>query len=273
MNRFERISGALRHASSLERADWLWNHVRPLYDRVLRVSFGGRGLERFVNGSDRILLSPRSRHFTSEAYEPQLWRAVMSHTRGGDTIAEVGASIGIYTLALASRVGLEGRVVAFEPDPESAAELEANVAINGWRHRISDTRSVVGESSGEVSFTCARGMESHVASVADSSDAAIRVPMVTLDSVFPDSRVDLLKIDVEGYEEPVLRGAHALLGDPARRPRAVFVEVHPFAWEGVGTTSDSILGLLSGAGYRVESAEGVPISRISEYGHIVAIPQ
>ncbi|MFZ0658613.1 MAG: FkbM family methyltransferase, partial [Candidatus Binataceae bacterium] len=116
-------------------------------------------------------------------------------------------------------------------------------------------------------------MESHVANVADSSDASIRVPMVTLDSVFPDSRVNLLKIDVEGYEEPVLRGAHALLGDPARRPRAIFVEVHPFAWEALGTTSDSILDLLTGAGYRVESPDGVLVSRISEYGHIVATAQ
>ncbi len=270
MNRLERISGALRHAPGLERADWLWSHVRPLYDRVLCASFGGRGLERVVNGSDRILLSPRSRHFTSEVYEPEVWRAVMSHTRDGDTIAEVGASIGIYTLALASRVGIDGRVFAFEPDPESAAELEANVAINGWQNRISVTRSVVGETAGEVSFACARGVESHVASVADSSDASIRVPMVTLDSVFPNSRVDLLKIDVEGYEEPVLRGADALLADRARRPRAIVVEVHPFAWKAVGTTSDSILGLLTGAGYRVESPDGVPISLISDYGHIVA---
>ncbi|MGC1677206.1 MAG: FkbM family methyltransferase [Candidatus Binataceae bacterium] len=270
MNRLERISGTLRHAPGLGRADRLWNHVRPLYDRVLRASFGVRGLERVVNGSDRILLSPLSRHFVSEAYEPEVWRAVMSYTRGGDTIAEVGASIGIYTLALASRVGVDGRVVAFEPDPESAAELKANVAINGWQHRIRIMRAVVGESSGEVSFACGRGMESRVASIANSSYASLRVPMVTLDSVFPDSRVDLLKIDVEGYEEPVLRGAQSLLADRARRPRAIVVEVHPFAWEAVGTTSDSILGLLTGAGYRVKSADGVSVSRISEYGHIVA---
>jgi FkbM family methyltransferase len=263
------MTTAIRHAPGLERAEWLWKRVRPTYDRMLQASFARRGLERVINGTDRIMLSPRSRQFVSESYEPQVWLRMMRQVREGDTVAEVGASIGIYTLALARRVGEHGRVFAFEPDPDSAAELEANVAINGWQGRISVMRAVAGDISGEVSFACARGVESHVASLADSPAAAVRLPMVTLDSVFPDSRVDLLKIDTEGYEEPVLRGAQALLADPARRPRAIIVEVHPFAWEAVGTTSDSLLDALTRNGYRAASVAGDPITRISDYGHII----
>ncbi|HVA81047.1 MAG TPA: FkbM family methyltransferase [Candidatus Binataceae bacterium] len=270
MNPLERISGAIRHAPGLERANWLWKRLRPIYDRILSASFASRGLERIINGTDRIVLSTLSRHFVSETYEPEVWGVIMNHSRIGDTVADVGASIGIYTLAIAARVGASGRVVAFEPDPASAAELEANIAVNRWQGRISVMRAVAGDNSGEVSFACARGVESHVVSIADASAAAVRLPMVTLDSVFPDSRVDLLKIDTEGYEEPVLRGAQALLADPARRPRAIIVEVHPFAWQAVGSTSASLLESLTRNGYRVASLAGEPVTRISDYGHIIA---
>ncbi|MGH7782131.1 MAG: FkbM family methyltransferase [Candidatus Binataceae bacterium] len=265
------MATAIRHAPGLERADWLWQRLRPIYDRMLRASFAGHGLERVINGTDRIVLSPFSRHFVGESYEPEVWSRLMREVHPDDTVAEVGASIGIYTLALARRVGAHGRVIAFEPDPESAAELEANVAINGWQQRITVTRVVMGASCGEISFACGQGMESHVLNASETSAGTIRVPMTTLDTVFADARVSLLKIDVEGFEEPVLRGAQRLLTDPERRPRVIVVEVHPFAWQAVGTTSESILALLTGARYRVESVEGSPVSRIDTYGHIIAV--
>lgn len=273
MNPLERMTTAIRHAPGLERADCLWKRVRPVYDRMLSASFAERGLERVINGTDRIVLSPLSRHFVSETYEPEVWRVIMSHIRIRDTVVEVGASIGIYTLALASRVGVDGRVVAFEPDPASATELETNIAVNGWQNRVAVMRAAVGDGCGQVQFAAARGMESHIAidSDAGSSTQAISVPLVTLDSAFPDTPVNLLKIDVEGFEEPVLRGAQHLLADPMRRPRAIVVEVHPFAWEAVGTTSDSILESLTRNRYRVASLAGEPVARISEYGHIIAI--
>ncbi len=271
MNPLERISGAIRHAPALEHADWLWKRVRPIYDRILSASFAERGLNRVINGTDRIVLSPLSRHFVSETYEPEVWRVIMSRIQIGDTVAEVGASIGIYTLALAARAGANGSVVAFEPDPESAAELEANIAVNRWQNRVTVIRAAAGDGCGQVRFAAARGMESHIAvDRGEISARSISVPLVTLDSVFPTSPVNLLKIDVEGFEEPVLRGAQRLLADPARRPRAIIVEVHPFAWGAVGTTSESILESLTRNRYRVASLAGEPVTRTTEYGHIVA---
>jgi hypothetical protein len=93
---------------------------------------------------------------------------------------------------------------------------------------------------------------------------------VCLDSVFADEPVDLLKIDVEGYELHVLRGAAGLLNDANRAPRAVFVEVHPSAWEGFGVTDRSFLEELWQAGYRVSDLAGNDVSEITEHGAIVA---
>lgn len=273
MNLLERMTVAIRHAPGLENAEWIWSRVRPLYDRALRASFIERGLERVINGTDRILLSPASRGFIAQTYEPEVWRRIMPEVRTGDVIVEVGASIGIYTLAFANRVRANGHVVAFEPDPASAAELEANIAVNKFQNRVSLMSAAVGASCGWVRFAAARGMESHVAIDRDDDASAesISIPLVTLDGVFQDTGINLLKIDVEGFEEPVLRGAQRLLADPARRPRAIVVEVHPFAWDAVGTASDSLLESLTRNRYRVASLAGEPVTRITEYGHIFAI--
>jgi len=96
------------------------------------------------------------------------------------------------------------------------------------------------------------------------------VDVVTLDRAFVGKRVDVLKIDVEGYGEMVLRGANNLLRTPSLRPRAVFIEVHPWAWASLNTESDSLLRLLNEAGYRVETLDGVPVRSIEQYGEIVA---
>jgi FkbM family methyltransferase len=248
--------------------------VRPVYDRVLSLISGRSGLHRLINGTDEMYALPG---VIGEVCEPVVWHAMMSLVRPADTIADVGANCGVHTVAFAKRSGPSGKVFAFEPDSSNLVTLEAHVRINHLEDRVSVIKAAVGQSCGDVHFTKLSDTISHVSLEGWRHPNAARegedviVPMVTLDSVFPDSRVDFIKIDVEGYEEPVLRGAQHLLADRARRPRAIVVEVHPFAWQAVGTTSDSLLALLTNAGYRVESIEGAPVTGIESYGHIIAI--
>ena len=269
MNILERASVAIRHAPGLERADWLWDRIRPAYDRMLASVARRRGLERVINGTDRFRLSAQSRGFIAEQYEPAVWGRVMREVRAGDQVAEVGASIGLYALAFAGRVGASGHVTAFEPDPESASALEANVGINGLQDRITVIRAAVGRRSGQVRFRAARGLESRVEM--GQAAGAITVPMVTLDEALAGRRIDVIKVDVEGFEQWVIEGARTILTDERRRPRAILVEVHPYAWADFGTSSASFLGLLNQMGYGIENMTGVAVSSISEYGHVIAL--
>jgi FkbM family methyltransferase len=273
VNLLERASIAIRHAPALERADWLWDRIRPAYDRVLGTIARTSGVERVINGTDRFRLSANSRGFIAEEYEPLVWHRVMREIRAGDHVAEVGASIGLYALAFAGRVGAAGHVTAFEPDPQSAAALEANVSVNGWRDRITTIRAAVGKNSGQVRFAAAHGLESRIETRPEASHGVITVPMITLDDAIGGNRIDVIKIDVEGFEQQVIEGARNLLTKERGRPRAILVEVHPFAWAETGTTSASFLGVLDGTGYRVEDMTGNPVSSISEYGHIIAIAE
>lgn len=265
VNRLERLALSVRRSRFLEGADALWSLLRPGYSLLVSV-LGRRGLDRTINGIDRMRILPRFRAM-SETYEPEVWNHLMSEVRPGDTVADVGAFIGLYTVALAKRVGDTGRVFAFEPDPHNWPLLSAHVRLNGVEGRVELVQAVVGACEEELQFLSGRGSESRVA---DGEAGAVPVPCRRLDSIFGDRRLDILKVDVEGYEEHVLRGAEKLLADPDRSPRGVYLEVHPYAWAPLGTSSESLLEVLRKHRYVVSTLSGEPVSQIAAYGQILA---
>src|SRR5436309_2324852 len=194
----------------------------------------------------------------------------MQCVRPGDVVADVGAHVGLYALALGRRVRPGGRVIAFEPDPDNFAALEGHVALNGLTDSVESCQAAVGCQDGFVAFAAGRGSESRVALDTARSTDRLRVRAVRLDSHLRDDRLDVLKIDVEGYEQAVLQGAEGLLSDRQRRPRAIYIEVHPYAWTETGTTSDSLLEMLRAYGYGAFFLSGEPVRKVEHYGEIVA---
>jgi FkbM family methyltransferase len=126
--------------------------------------------------------------------------------REGDRSIDAGANIGHLTLVASRRVGSSGEVLAIEAHPEIFGYLEGNLALN----RVSNVRATecaLGAETGEVAFTSRRSDDQNFI----SSDGTVRVPMRTLDDVVEPGQTRLLKLDVEGYELPVLRGAQRTL--------------------------------------------------------------
>lgn len=268
MQTVEKISIALRHNRHLKNAHGLWNSVRPLYNRVLARRYR-KGLARNINGTDQVLIAPSARGVT-EDYEPDVWASLMNDVRPGDVIADVGAFIGLYALALAKRVGPQGRVVAFEPSAPNCAILKQHVRLNHVKNTLEVVQAAVGAEKGRVQFQDDGSSESHVIANPNTPQSAASIQMVTLDEVFVGKRLDILKIDVEGFEEQVLRGADGLLRDTERGPRVLYIEVHPFAWPSVGTTGESLLTLLDSYGFAATFVDGRPISKLENYGEIIA---
>lgn len=266
MHRIEQFCVRLRHSSRLSHARWLWDGLRPRYNEVVGL-LGRNGLERVMNGTDKLRVSPPFRG-VAETYEPEVWKDLMAHVRPGDRVADVGAFIGLYSIALAKRIGTEGHVTAFEPDQENFAALETHCRLNGVADRMSLIHGAVGDEDGAVAFDAGRSCESRLSAAGGNGQAAVLC--TRLDTVFANSRLDLLKIDVEGWEEPVLKGGLTLLQDPRRKPRIIYIEVHPFAWPLVGTSSGSLLDLLARCDYQVADVGGRPVTQIQDYGEIVA---
>ncbi|WP_165933778.1 FkbM family methyltransferase [Aquabacter spiritensis] len=138
---------------------------------------------------------------------------VLHFLREGDLFFDIGANVGSYTI-LAS--GVRGaRTWAFEPDPATARLMRRNIALNGLEGKVRVFERALGASEGEVGFTIGLDTVNHVV---QSGHAAVRrVAQSRLDDVAGGSCPILLKMDVEGYEDEVLKGAHRLLADPVLR--------------------------------------------------------
>jgi FkbM family methyltransferase len=266
MNVIERVSIKLRHSPALAEAAWLWNLVRPVYDKSIAV-IGRKGLERKINGTDRMLILPKFRNVT-EVYEPETWALLRAEVNPGDSVADVGSYIGLYTIALAQLVGRSGRVYAFEPNSANCVEIREHLKLNQIEDRVELVQAALGDNDGDVPFDGSRGIQGHVSTA--STNQTPFVACLRLDTFLAGRAVDVLKIDVEGYEEFVLRGASELLSSPERKPRSMFIEVHPYAWPELGTSSNSLLKLLADFGYQTQTLEGEPVEKIERYGEIIA---
>ena len=272
MLNIEKTAQALRHAPGLQRFGFLWNLVRPAYNRFLNLLTGDRGLPRHINGTELVLLDTRFRS-VPDAHEPELWKEVIKESTPGRTVVDVGANIGLYVVAIAKRVGSQGHVIAAEPDPANAEALRRHLSLNGVENQVEVVESALSDKPGTATLHV-QGKESRITDEdSANSDDTIEVPMTTLDDLVADRKIDLLLIDVEGFEESVLRGGIKLLSSAEQRPSSIFIEVHPFAWSYANSSSNSLLGCLNECGYDVTDLTGKAVDKIESYGHIVARPR
>jgi FkbM family methyltransferase len=150
-------------------------------------------------------------------YRPSAFIEILC--KAGDTVIDVGANLGDWTLGAALAVGPAGRVLAFEPVPHVAEALARSAAINRFRW-VTVFPSACSDRVGQVTYSVERENTagSRLGTMPGDSGRTfeeIAVPSTTVDSVTTAerlSRVDLIKVDVEGFEEPVLRGAVETLG-------------------------------------------------------------
>lgn len=260
----ERLAVKVRRSRIVREREGFWNAIRPIYCRVFD-TLGSGGVERNINGTDRILMVPEMYSFP-DTYEPDVWRLFVADLRPGDHVVDVGASFGLYTVLAANHVGPVGRVYAFEPDPGSARRLREHIRLNNVTDRVVVRQSAVGDTDGDIGFLVDNGVES---TVLTDPGVGAQVKIVRLDTALGAERIDVMKIDVEGYEESVVAGAMGVLKGP-NGPRCLYIEVHPFAWAAFGASSEGLLGLLDEAGYAVTDLEGRAVDQVSEYGEVIA---
>ncbi|BAQ66452.1 FkbM family methyltransferase [Geminocystis sp. NIES-3709] len=266
MNVLEKLSTGLRHSKYLNNNYRFWNFVRPLYNRFIEV-YGKNGLQRNINGRDKILVLPEFRG-VSEIYEPDVWHHLMNNIKVGDKVVDVGSYIGLYAIAIGKRVGTHGKVFAFEPDPINFQSLKSHISLNLVEDIVEPINMAVADKQSIVNFQSGRNSQSSIQETYSSE--TISVHCVSLDEYFQEPKVDIVKIDVEGYEEKVLEGCHQILSNKHQSPRLIYIEVHPFAWEKVGTSWNTLLNLLSKYDYEVFTLDGTSPRQITWWGEIIA---
>lgn len=148
-----------------------------------------------------------------------LWSRLVSP---GDLVLEIGANQGYHTLALALAVGPTGRVVAYEPTPRTARVLELNVVMTGMTGRVSTTRAAVSDSDGQARFRALTELPAGNRLVTSDGDWTDELPGEFIDvDVHSAATVlgglarvpNVIKIDAEGHEIPILRALLEVLPD------------------------------------------------------------
>ncbi len=131
--------------------------------------------------------------------------------RPGETFIDVGANVGTHAICLAKHLGTDSQVHAFEPHPLTYQRLLENIALNHLKN-IKAYNLALGETEGTVAFTSLQSDDRNRVNIGDAPSESIIVPQQRLDALeFGRNPIGVLKIDVEGYELFVLRGAQKLL--------------------------------------------------------------
>lgn len=173
---------------------------------------------------------------------------VYRYLNQGDRMIDAGANIGTYALLAASIVGPDGHVDAFEPHHTAFARLVENVELNGYEEIVACHRSAVGAADGDVDFLSDMDVSNRVVHERHLLDRRYdRVPCTTLDSLLSSDNYAFAKIDVEGLELDVLRGAQQGLrrGDPP----VIQLELLPGVLRKAGSSVEQVVELLSDTGY------------------------
>jgi FkbM family methyltransferase len=132
---------------------------------------------------------------------------VLHLLRKNDLFLDIGANIGSYTVLASSVCG--ARSIAIEPDPGTVVLLRRNVEANGIADRVEIIETALGAASGVARFSI--GLDTTNRVVADTSQNSREVRLASLDSIVGHRRPTMIKIDVEGYEAAVLKGARETL--------------------------------------------------------------
>jgi FkbM family methyltransferase len=197
-------------------------------------------------------------------YEQNEIRFLRALLKPGDTAIDVGAHIGFFTMQMAAAVGADGCVYAFEPLDENAALLERSITENGFSGRVHFQRAAAGATAGTAMLTFpVETLNSGGAYLLREGSEPLagnlkkEVPVVALDALDVRRPVRVIKMDVEGAEPQVLRGAQRIL---TQDKPVILSELHPTQLERAsGITGDQFLAQIAAFGYRARRLEGAAI--------------
>lgn len=261
--------------------------ARPGMQRAIalarKVWYAGRGEQinlcghrlRYVPGTRPTRLKYRNDPDLTVRNDVQQLEFFGDNVRPGESVMDVGANVGQYTILLGALVGPSGAVAAFEPDGDARLLLERNVALNRMR-QIKVEPFAVFDSSGERTFysrtgdmmcSLERGGFGRNASAPDITESVVQT--VSVDeylaaNALPDPA--WLKIDAEGAEVNILRGAKRVLLGRTQ----ILCELHPYAWSSFGSSFEELLRIIESAGRTVRFLDDSrDISNGPDYGAVL----
>jgi FkbM family methyltransferase len=199
--------------------------------------------------------------YYSGTFEAKAEQMIRSMLRPGMVAIDIGANIGYHTFRMAREVGCAGTVVAIEPMTRAYTRLRRNHELNAFSNieflhlGLSDVE--LGDV--EVDFRANYRLDGRI----DSAPERVRI--ATLDAIVDEqslAKIDFIKLDVDGFEGKVLRGAQSTLN---RDKPTLFFEISPAAMTSNGDNVRDLTGQLAGLGYSFDNEDGEPIRDLAAF--------
>jgi FkbM family methyltransferase len=205
--------------------EWVMRDVQGS-KMLLNLKEGGINIDLYLNG----IREPRATRYLQSILQPS-WHVI-----------DVGANIGYYALQEAKKCPL---IIALEPDPKNYETLKLNISLNN-SYNIRTYNVAAGDKEGEVYFNSDE--VSNWRRV--SSRGSTKVKVIRLDDWFC-GKVDYLRMDTEGYELNILKGAEGIIKDS--KP-GMFIEVHNYLLRDYGSIPREFYSLLAEYDYTIEKS-------------------
>jgi FkbM family methyltransferase len=213
---------------------------------------------RFAPGTRPVRLRYAASSNGVNRYDALQLKLLSEELHEGQIAFDVGAHVGAVALIMAAFCGKSGRVVAFEPDPVAKRRMDRNFDLNENVRRPEIETTAVSDVAGESRFfsdggECNSSLVQAATGIAETEELIVQT--ITIDDYVVRSGLqpDWVKIDVEGAEIRVLRGAKTLLAGGAR----IICELHPYAWPAFGDTFDELRDLIATSGRRIRYLDQV----------------
>jgi len=245
--------------------------VRALVDRLILALLPAS----IRIGAATVMLNPHdpvvSGALLLRVYERREIAFMRRLCKPGDVVIDVGANVGLYTAIAGVMVGPTGRVVALEPDPESFRFLEQTALANGLVNaRLMNLAASSGAGKARL-YRSSRNRGDHRLYSNPLSDGSIEIDTIPIDDLLQDegiSSVDVIKIDVQGYEGHVIEGlAQTICHSPQVQ---ILMEFWPYGLRSAGTDPFDFLRRLDELGLVIyEVKDRGDLTLINEHARLI----
>ena len=263
----------LRHGH-LKRVRFLWSFLRPIYRATIRFT-PGFTISKRIGKYGPFKLNRRFAFSNFEAWggnHNRGFEACIEAARGMTCVIDIGAHIGLVSLPLSSVIASNGSVIAFEPAEANGVYLNEHLKSN----KVTNVK-VITDLVGDKELESVEFFESHddsgMNTISETGSRrgyeATQKRQITLDNFCKENEInpDLIKIDTEGAEVGILKGATETLR--THKP-TIYLSVHPRQIIELGSTVEMLEQLLSDLDYKVTDMNGTVVRPLELTEYIVS---
>ncbi len=227
-----KTASSLRKLFNLLRLSWAHylfrdNRIKGIW-RIIkwrwRLALNKKIVIPYVNKS-KLVLSKDIEGVNNNCYvglsEFESMSFLLHFLKGEDLFVDVGAYAGVYTVLASAVIG--ARALAIEPIPNAYSRLLENIRENGVQDKVTALNIGLSDSDKVLWFDSSLGTRNRVVKDTEINNTCVSVQVRRLDDLIKDDKPALIKIDVEGYVTPILRGAETTLKNDSLK--AIIVEI------------------------------------------------